>query len=64
MKKKKAAIFFDKNDYQLLEIVNDIQERGEASKAFHSLLAEYLHPQGKKDKDKKLLFRSGRIGKG
>ncbi len=49
MKEKPAAIFFDKNDYQLLEIVNDIQMRGEQSKTFRSLLIEYLHPHGIKE---------------
>ena len=49
MKDKPAAIFFDKNDYQLLEIVNDIRERGAQSHTFRSLLVEYLHPQGIKE---------------
>ncbi len=49
MKDKPAAIFFDKNDYQLLDIVNDIRERGAQSHAFRSLLVEYLHPQGIKE---------------
>ncbi len=49
MKDKPAPVFFDKNDYQLLDIVNDIQERGGQQQAFHSLLVEYLHPHGIKE---------------
>ncbi len=49
MKDKPAAIFFDKNDYQLLDIVNDIRERGAQSHTFRSLLVEYMHPHGIKE---------------
>ena len=49
MKKKPAAIFFDKNDYQLLSIVHDVLERGRQSKELPSLLLEHMHPQGIKE---------------
>lgn len=46
---KQSAIFFDKNDYQLLNIVNDILERGPQSLALRSLLLKNMHPQGIKE---------------
>jgi hypothetical protein len=46
---KQAVIFFDKNDYQLLKIVNDILERGPQSQALRSLLVEHMHPHGIKE---------------
>ncbi|MCP4339139.1 MAG: hypothetical protein GY799_09700 [Desulfobulbaceae bacterium] len=49
MKKKPAAIFFDKNDYQLLSIVRDVLERGSRSKQLRSLLFEHMHPHGIKE---------------
>lgn len=49
MNKKPAAIFFDKNDYQLLSIVNDVLERGSQSKDLRSLLVEHMHPHGIKE---------------
>ena len=49
MENKPPAIFFDKNDYQLLEIVHDILERGKEYQTLRSLLGEYLHPQGIKE---------------
>lgn len=49
MATKNSKLFFDKNDYQLLQIVNDVLERGGKSKALHSLLGEYMHPQGIKE---------------
>ena len=42
-------MFFDKNDYQLLEIVNNVLERGPQSRAIRSLLVDYMHPQGIKE---------------
>lgn len=49
MKNRPASIFFDKNDYQLLRIVNDILERGNQSRAMRSLLVEHMHPHGIKE---------------
>lgn len=46
MRSIKDLLFFDKNDYQLLKIVNDVLVRGEQSQARHSLLDGYLHPHG------------------
>ncbi len=44
-----SRIFFDKNDYHLLQIVDDVLERGPRSRAFRSLLIEYMHPHGIKE---------------
>lgn len=49
MKKKSFNIFFDKNDYQLLDIVNDVLNRGSQNLALRSLLFEHMHPQGIKE---------------
>ena len=49
MDKKPAAIFFDKNDYQLLSVVKDVLERGGKSKDLRSLLVEHMHPHGIKE---------------
>ncbi|OEU47358.1 MAG: hypothetical protein BA866_04295 [Desulfobulbaceae bacterium S5133MH15] len=49
MKNKPAAIFFDKNDYQLLRIVQDVLERGRQSQNLRSLLVEHMHPHGIKE---------------
>lgn len=44
-----SRIFFDKNDYHLLQIVDDVLLRGPRSRAFRSLLIEYMHPHGIKE---------------
>ena len=49
MSKKTSQIFFDKNDYQLLQIVNDVLDRGKESRTLRSLLLEHLHPHGIKE---------------
>ncbi len=49
MTNRVSKIFFDKNDHQLLQIVNDVLERGPQSRAIRSLLVEYMHPQGIKE---------------
>ncbi|MBE0583468.1 MAG: hypothetical protein IH612_06840 [Desulfofustis sp.] len=49
MSNKPLALFFDKNDYQLLSIVNDVLERGPKNQALRSLLEEYMHPHGIKE---------------
>lgn len=49
MQKRPSAVFFDKNDYQLLQIVRDVLERGPQSQAFRSLLGKHMHPHGIKE---------------
>ena len=49
MQKRPPAVFFDKNDYQLLKIVRDVLERGPQSQAFRSLLGKHMHPHGIKE---------------
>ena len=49
MTRKASKIFFDKNDYQLLQIVNDVLERGSQSRTLRSLLVEHMHPHGIKE---------------
>jgi len=49
MKNRPASIFFDKNDYQLLRIVNDVLGRGNQSRDLRSLLVEHMHPHGIKE---------------
>ncbi|WP_319777079.1 hypothetical protein [Maridesulfovibrio sp.] len=44
-----SSIFFDKLDYQLLQIVDDVLKRGSESRAFRSFFVEYMHPQGIKE---------------
>ena len=46
MKNRPAAIFFDKNDYQLLQIVRDVLAKGSQSSELRVLLGEHMHPQG------------------
>ncbi len=49
MKRIAPKIFFDKNDYHLLQIVDDVLERGAQSRTFRSLLIEHMHPHGIKE---------------
>ncbi|MBU1565332.1 MAG: hypothetical protein KJ630_06870 [Proteobacteria bacterium] len=49
MHKKPAALFFDKNDYELLRIVNDVMKGSNLSKNLRSLLVEHMHPNGIKE---------------
>lgn len=49
MQKKPAALFFDKNDYELLRIVNDVMDGNYLSKTLRSLLVEHMHPNGIKE---------------
>ncbi|MBB1094387.1 hypothetical protein HUU61_24265, partial [Rhodopseudomonas palustris] len=49
MDKKPAAIFFDPNDYQLLNIVREVLENGSRSRELRSLLVEHMHPHGIKE---------------
>jgi len=49
MKHLSTSIYFDKNDYELLRIVNDVLSREAESQSLHSLLNEHMHPQGIKE---------------
>ncbi|MFT5697395.1 MAG: hypothetical protein ACI8ZB_000243 [Desulforhopalus sp.] len=49
MAKKASKIFFDKDDHQLLEIVNDVLDQGSQSRTLRSLLVEHMHPHGVKE---------------
>ena len=49
MNKIASPIFFDKNDYHLLQIVDDVLKRGPESREFRSLLMEHMHPHGIKE---------------
>ncbi|KJS03172.1 MAG: hypothetical protein VR65_02810 [Desulfobulbaceae bacterium BRH_c16a] len=49
MNNKLAALFFDKNDYELLRIVNDVLARDSKTEALRSLLSEHMHPHGIKE---------------
>jgi len=44
-----AGIHFDKQDHELLRIVNDVLARAPSRKSFKSLLVPYLHPNGIKE---------------
>lgn len=44
-----SPLFFDKQDYRLLDIVHDVLERGEQSRSLHSMFAENMHPRGIKE---------------
>lgn len=49
MKKPKTSIFFDKNDHELLDIVNEVLDSGSQAQSLRSLLIEHMHPQGIKE---------------
>jgi hypothetical protein len=42
-------MYFDRNDQELLNIVNEVAERGGKARAMRSLLVEHMHPQGIKE---------------
>jgi hypothetical protein len=44
-----SRLFFDKNDYKLLNIVNDVLKRGARPQSLSSLMAPYMHPHGIKE---------------
>ena len=46
---KIPPIFFDTRDYQLLQIVDDVLDRGPQSRGFRSLFTEQMHPHGIKE---------------
>jgi hypothetical protein len=41
--------FFDRNDHELLRIVNEVLDWGPQARSLHSLLVEHMHPQGIKE---------------
>ncbi len=43
-----SKLFFDKNDLELLSILNEVLERG-SSQDLRSLLVEHMHPGGIKE---------------
>ncbi len=49
MNKRPAALFFDKDDYELLRIVNDVIGGNYHARALRSLLVEHMHPNGIKE---------------
>lgn len=49
MTRKASALFFDKNDDELLRIVNDVMAGSNLSKNLRSLLVEDMHPNGIKE---------------
>ncbi|HKJ64945.1 MAG TPA: hypothetical protein VJ969_06060, partial [Desulfopila sp.] len=49
MEQLSAKIFFDKYDYQLLDIVDDVLARGSVSTTLRTLLSEHMHPHGIKE---------------
>ncbi len=49
MRQKISSLFFDKNDYHLLEIVDDVLARGPRSRTIKSLPMEDMHPHGIKE---------------
>jgi len=48
-KEQPPPIFFDKNDYQLLKVVNEVLDSGRQTKDLRSLLVEHMHPHGIKE---------------
>jgi len=49
MKKRTSPLFFDSNDYKLLNIVNDVLKRRTKPQTLSSLMAPYMHPHGIKE---------------
>lgn len=49
MKEKPSVIFFDKNDYELLEMVNEVLGRRKMPDSISTLTAAYMHPHGIKE---------------
>ncbi|MGV8074781.1 MAG: hypothetical protein AB2L11_09540 [Syntrophobacteraceae bacterium] len=49
MAKTISRIHFDKQDYELLRIVNDVLSRAPSRKSLKSLLVPYMHPNGIKE---------------
>lgn len=49
MNQRPSRLFFDRNDYKLLSIVNDVLKRGSRPQSLSSLMAPYMHPHGIKE---------------
>jgi hypothetical protein len=49
MSQKTSRLFFDSNDYKLLNIVNDVLKRSARPRSLSSLMATALHPHGIKE---------------
>ncbi|MBM9613710.1 hypothetical protein JWJ90_05340 [Desulfobulbus rhabdoformis] len=49
MSQKTSRLFFDSNDYKLLNIVNDVLKRNARPRSLSSLMATALHPHGIKE---------------
>ena len=49
MTKDRRTLFFDRNDYDLLEVVNSILARSKLSGQIRKLFNPYLHPRGIKE---------------
>ena len=49
MKHKPSRLFFDANDYKLLDIVNDVLKRGARPQSVSSFMTPYMHPHGIKE---------------
>lgn len=49
MKFQQSAIFFDKNDYELLAVVNEVLDSSTHLRSLRSLLVDHMHPQGIKE---------------
>ncbi len=49
MKKRSTRLFFDPNDFKLLNIVNDVLKRGTKPQSLSTLMAPYMHPHGIKE---------------
>ncbi|MDW7773630.1 MAG: hypothetical protein SCH71_12155 [Desulfobulbaceae bacterium] len=54
---KISRIYFDENDYVLLNIVNDVLNRDESHKLVKNLLIPYLHPHGIKEMSASMALR-------
>ncbi len=46
MRNRSNGIFFDKNDYLLLQVVRDVLDKGDKAVELRVLLGEHLHPHG------------------
>jgi len=55
---KVSRYFFDKNDYALLNIVNDVLNRNETQTLVKNLLIPYLHPHGIKEMTASMALRT------
>ncbi len=49
MQIRPSSLFFDQEDYQLLEVVVDVVDQGASSKVLQTLLEEHMHPHGIKE---------------